>query len=72
MAMIEEVEAYIEKHPEVAVIDPLDNVRKLLDRYVSYRVIHDSKLEDIGQLKIAFLLLFYCYSNKIINYIMEN
>lgn len=56
MAMIEEVEAYIEKHPEVAVIDPLDNVRKLLDRYVSYQVIHDSQLEDIGQFNFSFLL----------------
>lgn len=49
-AMIEQVEAYIENHPEVAVIDPLHNVRKLLDRYISYRVIHDSNLEHIGQL----------------------
>lgn len=48
--MIDQVESYIENHPEVAVIDPLDNVRKLLDRYISYRVIHDSNLEDIGEL----------------------
>lgn len=47
--MIEHVECYIRRHPEIAVIDPLENVRKLLDRYISYRVIHDSNLEDIGK-----------------------
>lgn len=67
--MIEEVEAYIEKHPEVAVIDPLDNVRKLLDRYVSYQVIHDSQLEDIGQLNFSFLLYFYIL---LVPYIVRN
>uniref|UniRef100_A0A1B6HI43 Inositol-tetrakisphosphate 1-kinase n=1 Tax=Homalodisca liturata TaxID=320908 RepID=A0A1B6HI43_9HEMI len=46
-SMIEEVEAYIENHPEVAVIDPLDNVRKLLDRYITYKIIHNSNLEDV-------------------------
>lgn len=58
--MIEEVEAYIEKHPEVAVIDPLNNVRKLLDRYVSYQVIHDSQLEDIGQFNFSFYSNIVC------------
>ncbi|KAG8326680.1 Inositol-tetrakisphosphate 1-kinase [Homalodisca vitripennis] len=48
-SMIEEVEAYIENHPEVAVIDPLDNVRKLLDRYITYKIIHKSNLEDVGE-----------------------
>uniref|UniRef100_A0A1B6EC98 ATP-grasp domain-containing protein n=1 Tax=Clastoptera arizonana TaxID=38151 RepID=A0A1B6EC98_9HEMI len=46
-ATIDAVEHYIRRHPEMAVIDPLENVRKLLDRYVSYRVVHDSKLEEI-------------------------
>lgn len=40
--MINEVEKYLKEHPEVAIIDPLDNVRQLLDRYRSYSVIDAS------------------------------
>lgn len=40
--MISEVERYLKNHPEVAIIDPLDNVRQLLDRYRSYSVIDAS------------------------------
>jgi hypothetical protein len=47
-AMITNVESYIKDHPEVAIIDPLDNVRKLLDRYQSYSIIHNSDLEEAG------------------------
>jgi len=48
-AMISHVESYIKDHPEVAIIDPLDNVRKLLDRYRSYSIIHNSDLEKAGK-----------------------
>lgn len=44
--MISQVEHYIRDHPEVAIIDPLDNVRNLLDRYRSYSIIHNSDLEQ--------------------------
>lgn len=57
VAMIEEVETYIRNHPEVAVIDPLENVHKLLDRYVSYRIIHESDLEDIDVFTPIFVEL---------------
>lgn len=57
VAMIEEVEMYIKNHPEVAVIDPLENVHKLLDRYVSYRIIHESDLEDIDVFTPTFVEL---------------
>lgn len=57
VAMIEEVETYIKNHPEVAVIDPLENVYKLLDRYVSYRIIHESDLEDIDVFTPTFVEL---------------
>lgn len=30
------------QHPEVAIIDPLYNVRQLLDRYKSYSLIHNN------------------------------
>ena len=43
--MISRVENYIKCHPEVAIIDPLENVRKLLDRYCSYSIIDNSGLE---------------------------
>ncbi|PSN35245.1 Inositol-tetrakisphosphate 1-kinase [Blattella germanica] len=44
-AMISRVERYINCHPEVAIVDPLENVRKLLDRYCSYSIIHNSGLD---------------------------
>jgi hypothetical protein len=47
--MISHVESYIKDHPEVAIIDPLDNVRTLLDRYRSYSIIHNSDLEKAGK-----------------------
>lgn len=36
------MERYICQHPEVAIIDPLYNVRQLLDRYKSYSLIDSS------------------------------
>jgi hypothetical protein len=46
--MIERIETYLANHPEVAVMDPLPNVRQLLDRSRSYSVIHASDLGQIG------------------------
>jgi inositol-1,3,4-trisphosphate 5/6-kinase/inositol-tetrakisphosphate 1-kinase len=37
-------EDYVNKHPEVIILDPLENVRKLLDRYRQYKLIDDSEL----------------------------
>lgn len=37
-------EDYVNKNPEVIILDPLENVRKLLDRYRQYKLIDDSEL----------------------------
>ncbi|XP_063216966.1 inositol-tetrakisphosphate 1-kinase-like [Bacillus rossius redtenbacheri] len=55
--MIARVEAYILAHPEVAVIDPLDNVRRLLNRYHSYSLIHNMDLEQERVFTPAFVEL---------------
>lgn len=46
---IQAFENYVRKHPEITVLDPLDNVRTLLDRYNQYRLIEESGLakEDV-------------------------
>ncbi|KAJ8932352.1 hypothetical protein NQ314_014719 [Rhamnusium bicolor] len=41
---IHEVEKYISRNPTLVVIDPLPNVRKLLDRCSSYSIIHSTDL----------------------------
>ncbi|XP_031340666.1 inositol-tetrakisphosphate 1-kinase-like isoform X2 [Photinus pyralis] len=33
------IETYISRHPELVVIDPIPNVRQLLDRYMAYSII---------------------------------
>jgi hypothetical protein len=48
-SMMAHFEGYLEQHPEVAVIDRLPNVRKLLDRSISYSVINSSDLGNIGK-----------------------
>ncbi|XP_075232721.1 inositol-tetrakisphosphate 1-kinase-like [Lycorma delicatula] len=55
--MIRRVEEYIERHEEVAVLDPLSNVKKLLDRYSSYRAIKDSHLNKFGVFTPSFVEL---------------
>lgn len=35
-------QAYVNAHPEMVVIDPVDNVRKLLDRYKQYQLVQES------------------------------
>lgn len=42
--LLEELEAYISKNPNLIVIDPLPNVKKLLDRYSCYTTIHSTDL----------------------------
>lgn len=42
--MIEKVERYISQHPSLIVIDPLANVRKLIDRCSCYSIIHSTNL----------------------------
>lgn len=56
-AMLERVESYLAAHPEVAVIDPLDNVRKLLDRFHSYSISHRSALGPMGAFTPTFVEL---------------
>lgn len=41
-------ESYVRKHPEMVVLDPLDNNRSLLDRYKQYRLIEQSGLAKEG------------------------
>lgn len=41
---LREVEKYISQNPMLTVIDPLPNVRKLLDRYSCYSIIHSTNL----------------------------
>ncbi|XP_014242752.1 inositol-tetrakisphosphate 1-kinase-like [Cimex lectularius] len=57
MRMLEHVDNYIKTNPDVVIIDPFDNVKKLLDRYRSYRVIHDSDLHKIDVFTPAFVEL---------------
>jgi len=47
--MMARLESYVKDHPEVAIIDPLDNAQKLLDRYQSYSIIHNSDLGKAGE-----------------------
>lgn len=65
--MIRHFEEYIERHPEVAVLDPLSNVRKLLDRYNSYRAIRDSQLSKYGKLLFLFAFIEILFINEIKN-----
>lgn len=46
--LMNDIENYLSKNPSVVVIDPIPNVRKLLDRYSCYSIINDLNLEDYG------------------------
>ena len=39
---------YVSKHPETVILDPLENVRQLLDRYRQYKLIDESELAREG------------------------
>ncbi|CAH0387313.1 unnamed protein product [Bemisia tabaci] len=45
ISMVERVETYVQDHPKVIVIDPLDNVRKVLNRFHCYSAISIEELE---------------------------
>ncbi|XKL66155.1 hypothetical protein PGB90_009575 [Kerria lacca] len=47
ISLIKSVENYINSHPEIVVIDPIESVKILLDRYRSYGIIARSRLNDI-------------------------
>lgn len=46
--IIDRIEQYIKDHPKVIIIDPLDSVRTLLDRYKTYNVVLNTSLNNIG------------------------
>ncbi|XP_015587062.1 inositol-tetrakisphosphate 1-kinase isoform X2 [Cephus cinctus] len=47
-AIITRIQGYIRKHPELIVIDPLENVRNLRNRHKSYEIIHNGiQLKDV-------------------------
>lgn len=46
--VIHRFESYLERNPEIGVIDPLQNVRKLLERHNSYSTINNNGLENLG------------------------
>ncbi|XP_035824466.1 inositol-tetrakisphosphate 1-kinase [Aplysia californica] len=44
---IQNLETYIERHPECVVLDPLDSIRTVLDRYTQYqKVLHSEVMKD--------------------------
>ncbi|XP_063903581.1 inositol-tetrakisphosphate 1-kinase-like [Zophobas morio] len=46
--LIKKVEDYITTHTSVIVLDPIPNVRQLLNRYISYRKINSTNLHKYG------------------------
>lgn len=46
--VIKNVESYINSHPDLVVIDPIPNVRQLLDRYKCYSIIQSTNLCQFG------------------------
>ena len=40
---------YCKAHPNMVVIDPLDNVRQILDRYEQYKLVEQSQMLEDGQ-----------------------
>lgn len=46
--VITRIESWIMRNPYMSVLDPLENVQKLLDRYVSYSIVHKSDLFKHG------------------------
>lgn len=55
--VIDRVEQYIKNHPDMIVLDPLDNVRILLDRCRSYNIIIESNLAQYGVFTPKFVEL---------------
>ncbi|XP_023014684.1 inositol-tetrakisphosphate 1-kinase isoform X2 [Leptinotarsa decemlineata] len=44
IAILQDVERYISQNPTLIVIDPIPNVRKIIDRYSCYSIIHSTNL----------------------------
>lgn len=45
--MINDIELYLSRNPSIIVLDPLPNVRQLLDRYRCYSIIHRMNTDNI-------------------------
>lgn len=43
------LQTYCRNHPEMIVLDTLDNIRKVLDRYRQYKIVEDSELAKEGK-----------------------
>jgi inositol-1,3,4-trisphosphate 5/6-kinase/inositol-tetrakisphosphate 1-kinase len=46
MKQIEAVQAYLSEHPEIKVIDPVENVMRLLDRHQQYQIVKECQVVD--------------------------
>ncbi|XP_030761023.1 inositol-tetrakisphosphate 1-kinase-like isoform X2 [Sitophilus oryzae] len=57
MEIITDVEKYLEQNPTVVVVDPIPNVKKLLDRYNCYSIIHATNLHSYGVFTPNFCVL---------------
>ena len=44
-----EFQKYFNEHPEMVVIDPIDKVQKVLDRYEQYKIIQECHLAEEGK-----------------------
>ena len=54
------LQMYINDHPEVIVIDPMESVRKLFDRTTSYQIMKECEILEEGWL--------YKNTQRILNY----
>lgn len=46
--LIEKVELFAKAHPSLVILDPIPQVRQLLNRYISYRKINSTNLHKYG------------------------
>ncbi|EDO36566.1 predicted protein [Nematostella vectensis] len=45
---VQSLKVYLQAHPQVKVLDPLDSVEKLCDRVISYKVMKQCEIQDNG------------------------
>lgn len=55
---MDHVQGFINKHPELIVIDPLENVKNLRNRHKSYEMIED-KMQLNGMHFLLIIKLFF-------------
>ncbi|CAH1124298.1 unnamed protein product [Ceutorhynchus assimilis] len=55
--IINAVEDYLKSNPSITVLDPIPNVKQLLDRYNCYSIIHASDLHNYGVFTPNFCVL---------------